>query len=106
VFASKTAFGLIKIGSGIDENDAVIDVQPVAYASATVFGVVKLGADFLLNANGAMEVVKSGDEEMVIYDLAKMKILYASFERGLMKRFKADKSKTKHQKTPWIPCYF
>jgi hypothetical protein len=74
-FASKENSGLVKIGSGIDENDAVIDVQPVAHASATVFGVVKLSADFLLNANGAMEVIKSGDEEMVIYDLAKMKIV-------------------------------
>jgi hypothetical protein len=74
-FASKENFGLMKIGSGIDEDNAIIDVQPVSRASATVFGVVKLGADFLLNANGAMEVVKSGEEEMVIYDLAKMKIV-------------------------------
>jgi hypothetical protein len=74
-FASKENFGLVKIGSGINENNAVIDVQPVAHASVTVFGVVKLGADFSLNTNGAMEIAKNGDEEMVIYDLAKMKIV-------------------------------
>jgi hypothetical protein len=74
-FASKENFGLMKIGSGIDEGNAIIDVQLVSHASTSVFGVVKLGADFAINAEGATEVAKNGDEEMVIYDLAKMKVV-------------------------------
>jgi hypothetical protein len=74
-FASKENFGLVKIGDGIGENNEAIAVQPIGVASATTFGVVKLGADFALNTNDEMEVVKTGDEEMVIYDLAKMKIV-------------------------------
>jgi hypothetical protein len=73
--ASKENFGLIKIGDGIDEDEAIIAVQPIEIASATIFGVIKLGSDFSLNANGAMEIAKNGDEEMVIYDLAKTKIV-------------------------------
>jgi hypothetical protein len=74
-FASKENYGLVKIGNGIDDDNAIIDVQPIEVASTTVFGVVKLGADFSLNTNGAMEIVKDGDNEMVIYDLAKRKIV-------------------------------
>jgi hypothetical protein len=73
--ASKENFGLVKIGDGINDDGETISVQPVGIASTTAFGVVKLGADFALNANGAMEIDKNGDEEMVIYDLAKMKIV-------------------------------
>jgi hypothetical protein len=75
-FASKENFGLVKIGSGVSDNDGEISVQPIGIASASAFGVVKLGADFSLNANGAMEIAKNGDEEMVIYDLAKTKIVH------------------------------
>jgi hypothetical protein len=75
-FASKENFGLVRIGSGIDEYNATIAVQPIGVASAATFGVVKLGEDFALNANGTMEIAKNGDDEMVIYDLAKTKIVH------------------------------
>jgi hypothetical protein len=73
--ASKENFGLVKLGEGINDDGEAISVQSIGVASTSAFGVVKLGADFALNANGAMEVVKGGDEEMVIYDLAKKKIV-------------------------------
>jgi hypothetical protein len=73
---SKINFGLMKIGDGIGENDGEISAQPTEAATMSTFGVVKLGEDFSLNANGEIEVAEIGDEEMVIYDLAKMKIVY------------------------------
>jgi hypothetical protein len=75
-FASKENFGLVKIGDGIEEDDGVISKEPIEIASTTTFGVVKLGADFSLNANDEIEVAETGDEEMVIYDLAKIKIVH------------------------------
>jgi hypothetical protein len=78
--ASKENFGLAKIGDNIDESDGVISVQPIGVATSTIFGAIKLGEDFSLNANEEMEVVEiedgEGESEMVIYDLAKMKIVY------------------------------
>jgi hypothetical protein len=71
---SKVNFGLTKIGSGLDDNDGVMSKEPVENASTTTFGMVKLGKDFVINKDGATEVVK-GDNEMVIYDLAKKKIV-------------------------------
>jgi hypothetical protein len=74
--ASKTEFGLVKIGSNIEVHEGEINwFGEVFVASTTTFGVVKLGADFAINENGATEVVKNGDDEMVIYDLTKMKIV-------------------------------
>jgi hypothetical protein len=75
-FASKENFGLVKIGNDIEENDGTIDVQPIEIASATAFGVVKLGEDFSLNASNEIKIAKKGDKEMVIYDLAKIKIVH------------------------------
>ena len=74
-FSSKENFGLVKIGDGIDDDNAVIDVQPIGMATTSEFGVIKLGEDFSLNTNNEIEVAETGDEEMVIYDLAKMKIV-------------------------------
>jgi hypothetical protein len=74
-FASKENFGLVRIGDGIDDDNAVIDVQPIGMATTSEFGVIKLGEDFSLNTNNEIEVAETGDEEMVIYDLAKMKIV-------------------------------
>ena len=72
---SKENFGLVMIGNGLEENDGVLSKEPIEVATTSTFGVVKLGADFAINDEGAAEVVKSGDNEMVIYDLAKMKIV-------------------------------
>lgn len=41
--ASKTAFGRVKIGEGIEVEDGVISVPSVPYASRSTFGIVKIG---------------------------------------------------------------
>jgi hypothetical protein len=71
--ASKTVFGIVKIGSGIDESNGVIGVQPIGIATMEVFGVVKLGEDFAINENGGLEVAEIENRESVIYGLAKVK---------------------------------
>jgi hypothetical protein len=74
--ASKENFGLVKIGNNLEVHKGEIIESSVALvASTAAFGFVKLGADFALNTNGAMEIVQNGDDEMVIYGLAKMKIV-------------------------------
>jgi hypothetical protein len=73
--ASKENFGLVKIGDNLEVCEGEIIGPSITLASATTFGVVKLGADFALNTDKEMEISKNGDEEMVIYDLAKKKIV-------------------------------
>lgn len=66
--ASKTAFGRVKIGEGIEVKDGVISVPSVPYASRSAFGIVKIGEGIDVD-NGvisAPEVVRANHDRFGI----------------------------------------
>ena len=71
-FASKEKAGIVKIGDGINVTDGVISTTEYQQATHDTFGTVKLGDDFKLNAStGALELV--APNESIIYQTSNIK---------------------------------
>ena len=72
-FASKEKAGIVKIGDGINVTDGVISTTEYQQATHDTFGTVKIGDDFKLNAStGALELV--APNESIIYQTANVKV--------------------------------
>jgi hypothetical protein len=68
--ASKTIFGIVKIGSGIDVTDGVISAPEYSQADHENFGTVKLSSDFKTGASGELLLANKKEIEEIIYQTA------------------------------------
>lgn len=77
--ASKDEFGLVKIGAGLEINDGVLTAQTYPHADHENFGIIKPGADFNFDSNGALQLANKSED--IIYQTATKNIV----EDGIIK---------------------
>ncbi|GHU15348.1 hypothetical protein FACS189449_12920 [Alphaproteobacteria bacterium] len=69
--ASKTTFGIVKIGPGLDVANGIVSAPDHQHADHENFGVVKLSADFKTGSSGELLLANSkGGVEEIIYQAA------------------------------------
>ena len=72
--ASKDEFGLVKIGDGLSVSKGVVSVNEILHASHDNFGTVKLSDDFSIGASGELLLANSENHEAIIYQTAKINV--------------------------------
>ncbi len=72
---SKTTHGVVKIGDGINVEDGVISAKEYQLADYDNFGIVKLSDDFTFAEGGELIVASKKDVEEIIYQAANVSIV-------------------------------
>lgn len=72
---SKTTHGVVKIGDGINVEDGVISAREYPLADNENFGLVKLSPDFQIASQGELILASKKDVEEIIYQAANVCIV-------------------------------
>lgn len=76
--ASKTEAGIVKIGDGISVENGVISAQEYKQATNEEFGTVKLSDDFTIGSEGELILAGKQEADYIIYQNAKVEVVYDS----------------------------
>lgn len=72
---SKTNHGVVKIGDGINVEGGVISAREYPLADTENFGIVKLSSDFAIADEGELIVANKKDVEEIIYQAANVSVV-------------------------------
>ena len=72
--ASKDEFGLVKIGDGLSVSKGVVSANEILPASHDNFGTIKLSDDFTVGTDGELLLADSESNEAIIYQTSKISV--------------------------------
>jgi hypothetical protein len=73
--ASKTNFGIVKIGSGLDVEGGVVSAPNYQHADYENYGTVKLSLDFKTGNSGELLLANKKDVEEIVYQFSNVDIV-------------------------------
>lgn len=71
--ASKENFGIVKIGEGFDVSKGVISAKEYQQASHENYGIIKLSDDFRIGTDGELLLANKIDADEIIYQMGRIK---------------------------------